>query len=176
MIIDAHAHLVAPAELYAYKANLQSNHGAHAKGSAGVSDERLARSAAENVAIMDSVGTDVQLLSPRPYMLMHSEQPVRIVRYWVEENNDLIARTVRLYPQRFRGVCALPQTPGRGSSHWIDELDRRIGALPDWAVEGDPAARAAWGRRCAGRAIRGKPAQAVVRHGAARAGRARAAV
>ncbi|MCW2724195.1 MAG: amidohydrolase, partial [Frankiales bacterium] len=53
MIVDAHAHLVAPPELYVYKANLQSNHGAHGKGSPGISDERLKQSADENVAIMD---------------------------------------------------------------------------------------------------------------------------
>jgi 4-oxalmesaconate hydratase len=129
MIIDAHAHLVAPPELYVYKANLQSNHGAHGKGSPGVSDERLKESADENVALMDEVGTDVQLLSPRPYMLMHSEQPESIVRWWVEWNNDLIARTVALHPDRFRGVAALPQTPGTGSAAWLDELDRCVTEL-----------------------------------------------
>jgi 4-oxalmesaconate hydratase len=126
MIIDAHAHLVAPAELYAYKANLQSNRGAHGRGGADISDEKLRASAEQNIALMDGVGTDVQLLSPRPYMLMHSERPSQIVRYWVEENNDLIARTVAMYPERFRGVAALPQTPDGTSADWLDELDRCV--------------------------------------------------
>ena len=82
MIIDAHAHLVAPNTLYVYKANLQANRGVHGKGGPGITDDQLRASAEENMAIMDSVGTDVQLLSPRPYMLMHSEQPTRIVRWW----------------------------------------------------------------------------------------------
>lgn len=130
MIVDVHAHLVAPAELYAYKASLQSTRGAHGKGDAGISDEKLHASAAGNVAIMDAVGTDVQLLSPRPYMLMHSEQPEAIVRYWVKENNDLIDRTVAMYPDRFRGIAALPQTPGSVSSAgWLDELDRCVNDL-----------------------------------------------
>ncbi|MCW2726662.1 MAG: hypothetical protein JWN35_3583, partial [Frankiales bacterium] len=118
-----------PPELYVYKANLQSNHGAHGKGSPGISDERLKQSADENVAIMDAVGTDVQLLSPRPYMLMHSEQPESIVRWWVEWNNDLIARTVAMYPDRFRGVAALPQSPTTGSAAWLGELDRCVTEL-----------------------------------------------
>lgn len=126
MIIDVHAHLVAPPELYAYKANLLANRGAHGKGSPGISDERLHEFAAQNVAIMDSVGTDVQLLSPRPFMLMHSERPESIVRWWVEWNNDLIARTVQLYPNRFRGVAALPQSPHTPPSAWLDELDRCV--------------------------------------------------
>jgi predicted TIM-barrel fold metal-dependent hydrolase len=126
MIIDAHAHLVAPPELYVYKANLQSNHGAHGKGSPGISPERLLEFATQNVEIMDAVGTDVQLLSPRPYMLMHSERPDKIVRWWVEWNNDLIARTVDAYPDRFRGIASLPQSPQIPVTSWLDELDRCV--------------------------------------------------
>lgn len=127
MIIDAHAHLVAPNALYVYKANLHANGGAHGKGGPGISDDQLRASAEENVAIMDSVGTDVQLLSPRPYMLMHSERPPKIVRWWCEENNDLIARTVQLFPERFRGVAALPQSPYTDPVTWLDEVDRCVG-------------------------------------------------
>jgi predicted TIM-barrel fold metal-dependent hydrolase len=127
MIIDAHAHLVAPNALYVYKANLHANGGAHGKGGPGISDDQLRASAEENVAIMDSVGTDVQLLSPRPYMLMHSERPPKIVRWWCEWNNDLIARTVELFPERFRGVAALPQSPYTDPSSWLDEVDRCVG-------------------------------------------------
>jgi predicted TIM-barrel fold metal-dependent hydrolase len=126
MIIDAHAHLVAPNALYVYKANLHANGGAHGKGGPGISDDQLRASAEENVAVMDSVGTDVQLLSPRPYMLMHSERPPKIVRWWCEENNDLIARTVDLFPERFRGVAALPQSPYTDPATWLDEVDRCV--------------------------------------------------
>ena len=40
---------------------------------------------------LDKVGTDVQFLSPRPFQLMHSEKPEKIVHYWVQANNDAIA-------------------------------------------------------------------------------------
>ena len=35
-----------------------------------------------------------------------------ISRYWTEVNNDLVHRAVKLYPDRFVGVCSLPQSPG----------------------------------------------------------------
>lgn len=123
MIIDIHAHLVAPPKLYAFRSNLQASGGAHGSESSNINDDELAECATSNVEIMDSVGTDVQLLSARPYQLMHSEQPAQIVRTWVAENNDLIARTVALYPDRFRGVAALPQSPTEPPERWLDELD-----------------------------------------------------
>lgn len=123
MIIDAHAHLVAPSSLYAFKANLHASRGAHGNESANISDDALAEAAASNIAVMDGVGTDVQLISPRPYQLMHSEYPHEIIRAWVRENNSLIARTVAMHPDRFRGVAALPQSAHEPPASWLDELD-----------------------------------------------------
>lgn len=129
MIIDAHAHLVAPDSLYAFRSLLQVSNGLHDKMLPKISDEELAKCAARNVAIMDSVGTDMQLISPRPFMLMHSHPRVEDVKKWVRLNNDLIARTVKLYPDRFRGVGALPQVAGQPIEIVFDELDRCIDEL-----------------------------------------------
>jgi predicted TIM-barrel fold metal-dependent hydrolase len=126
MIIDAHAHLVAPDGLYAYRAALLADGGYHA-GQPKIPDEALAASAAGNVSIMDSVGTDVQLLSPRPYHLGSSMSPSRLVEPWVAANNDTIARTVALHPDRFAGVGALPLAPGQPASAAFAELDRIAG-------------------------------------------------
>lgn len=128
MIIDAHAHLVAPDSLYAYRANLLADGGYHG-GTAKVSDDDLATSAASNVATMDGVGTDLQLISPRPYHLGHSMQPSRLVHSWVAANNDIIARTVELHPTRFAGIAALPITPGNPVSDAFAELHRAIDQL-----------------------------------------------
>ncbi|MDB5082307.1 MAG: Amidohydrolase [Chloroflexi bacterium] len=128
MIIDAHAHLVAPEGLNAYRSMLHVSSGLHDRG-ANIKDEDLARSAANNVAIMDSVGTDMQMISPRPFMLMHSHPRVRDVQRWVTANNDLIARTVAMHPTRFRGVGALPQVAGKPVEITFDEIDRLIDEL-----------------------------------------------
>ena len=41
MIIDAHGHVSAPPELYAYRSVLLASRGYHGKGSPGIGDERL---------------------------------------------------------------------------------------------------------------------------------------
>jgi len=60
VIIDGHAHLVAPESLYASLSMLRSSAGAY-PNPMPVSDEALAASAASNVKIMDGVCTDANL-------------------------------------------------------------------------------------------------------------------
>ena len=113
MIIDIHGHTNAPPSLYAYKAGLTASKGAHGKGNPGLNEEAMANAVKNHLANnLDKVGTDVQFLSPRPFQLMHSEKPEKIVHYWVEANNDAIAMSVKLTPTRYRGVAGLPQCAG----------------------------------------------------------------
>jgi predicted TIM-barrel fold metal-dependent hydrolase len=126
MIIDVHGHLSAPADLYVYKSLLLAGRGLHGEGGPRLSDDSVRAAAAAHVAMLREVGTDVQLLSPRPFHLMHSEAPERIVRWWVEANNDVIARIVDMFPETFLGVCALPQQPSGDLRSCIEELDRCV--------------------------------------------------
>jgi 4-oxalmesaconate hydratase len=128
VIIDSHAHLVAPPAFYGYRANLLAS-GGYYKGSPGISDDALAASAANNVKIMDSVGTDIQLLCPRPFHQMHSAKPEQVVHWWIEANNDLIARTVAMHPSRFAGVAGLPVCAGRPVTEALPELNRAVNDL-----------------------------------------------
>lgn len=129
MIIDMHAHVVAPPELYAYKAGLLSHRGAHGKGNPGVSAARIEEFAQQNIAIMDSVGTDVQFISPRPFQGMHSEKPGKIVLWWAEAVHNVIAEQVRNHPDRFQGVCQLPLLAGEPVTVAIPELERCVNEL-----------------------------------------------
>ena len=70
---------------------------------------RVRKVAEELVRSMDTVGTDVQFISPRPYLQMHSVKPARVTELWSRHCNDLIARYVAMFPDRFRGVAGLPQ-------------------------------------------------------------------
>lgn len=125
MIIDAHAHLVAPASLYAHRSNLTVSGGQYGDTyRAAVSDADLAASAAQNVAIMDDVGTDMQLLSPRPFLMLNGSARWADIVDWAMDNNDTIARTVQLHPTRFRGVGSLPQQAGRPVASLFDEITR----------------------------------------------------
>lgn len=125
MIIDSHAHLYAPDSLYAYRANLLADGGYHPLAPR-VSESQLKRFADKNVEFMDGVGTDVQLLSPRPYHAMNSVTPARVLEPWTKANNDLIARMIDLHPTRFAGVAGLPLVAGHPVDRCFPELDRAI--------------------------------------------------
>ncbi len=137
MKIDVHGHVSAPESLYAYKANLLAHRGAHGRGTAGVTDETLrAALTAPNKSFggmshlqhLDDAGVDLQLISPRPYQMMHSEQG-KLVRWFTAETNDVIARTVELEPDRFRGVAGLPQSMELTPADWVAELRRCVTEL-----------------------------------------------
>jgi predicted TIM-barrel fold metal-dependent hydrolase len=137
MRIDIHGHVSAPESLYAYKAGLLAHRGAHGRGSAGVTDDTLrAALTAPNksfggmshLAHLDEAGVDLQLISPRPYQMMHSEQG-QLVEWFAQETNDVIARTCRLEPGRFRGVAGLPQSMELEPARWVAELRRCVQEL-----------------------------------------------
>ena len=126
MIIDAHAHLVAPDALYTHRAHIQVSGGQHDGYRAPITDEALEKSAASNVAVMDAVGTDVQLISPRPFLLINGHARWEDILGWTLDNNDAIARTVKLHPTRFRGVGSLPQQAGRPVTSLFDEITKCV--------------------------------------------------
>ena len=123
MIIDVHGHVSAPDALYAYKANVLSHRGAHGRGRVTATDDQL-REAVEqpggafgisHLEHLDTAGIDVQLISPRPYTMMHSEEPARI------EYNSKIA-------DRIAGHCA-PQKVTLGQI--ADIVCRHLTAHPE---------------------------------------------
>jgi 4-oxalmesaconate hydratase len=128
VIIDCHAHLVAPDSLYAYRSTLLASAG-HMDLKYKADETALAKSAAGNIAVMNGVGTDIQLLSPRPYQQMHSVKPAKVVHAWIKANNDTIAQTVALHPDRFMGVAGLPLCAGEPAESCFDELDRTVEEL-----------------------------------------------
>jgi predicted TIM-barrel fold metal-dependent hydrolase len=128
LIVDIHAHLVAPQSLYGWRANLLATRGYY-HDSPDLSDDVLREHAASNVAIIDNVGTDFQILSPRPFQQMHSAEPSKIVHSWIAANNDAIAKTVEFFPDRFAGMAGLPICAGRPVEEAFDELDRAVNDL-----------------------------------------------
>lgn len=129
MIIDAHAHVNAPPELYAYQAALMSSRGAHGQGSAGVTDAALKEWGERTLATMDGVGTDLQLISPRPFHCGHSMRPAKAVHWWTSAVNDVIARQAALFPGRLAGVAGLPQAYGESAADWAGALEEAVTQL-----------------------------------------------
>lgn len=74
-----------------------------------IPEASVRKAAEELVRSMDSVGTDIQFISPRPYLQMHSVKPGRVTELWSIHCNNLIAEFVKMFPDRFRGVAGLPQ-------------------------------------------------------------------
>ncbi len=136
MIIDCHGHVSAPAELWAYKASVLSHRGSHGRGGVRVSDDEI-RAAVNKVEMapcghLDMLhrnGTDMQLISPRPFQMMSSFEPGRVVHWFIEETNTIIHRQTQLFPDKFVGVCGLPQVAGEPIENTFAELDRCVGEL-----------------------------------------------
>jgi len=136
VIIDCHGHVSAPAELWAYKANLLSHRGEHGRRMAEVTDEEILYYANKkemapcgHLDMMDQAGIDLQLMSPRPFQMMHSAKPGKLVHWFTEETNNIIARTVKLLPNRFVGIAGLPQVAGDPIENVLPELERCVRTL-----------------------------------------------
>ena len=137
MIVDVHGHLSAPERLYAYKANLLAHRGAHGRGGVRVSDDELRAAIVDDIGSfgmshmdhLDAAGIDLQIISPRPYQMMHSEEPSNIVEWFTEETNNMIHRSCELFPERFAGMAGLPQSPLTEPKDWISEMRRTVEEL-----------------------------------------------
>lgn len=135
-IIDCHGHVSAPAELWVYKALLLSHRGEHGRKFPQLTDEQIIAHANRkemapcgHLDMLDRVGTDHQLLSPRPFQMMHSEKPGKLVHWFTEETNNIIARQCALMPDRFTAIAGLPQVAGDPVEVVLPELERCITRL-----------------------------------------------
>ncbi|NVH70982.1 amidohydrolase [Paraburkholderia sp. JPY432] len=129
MIIDSHAHVVMPPQSFRYMAELVGGR-ANPSSAPNIPDEAVRKQAEELVRSMDSVGTDIQFISPRPYLQMHSIKPARVTQLWTRHCNDLIKRFVDMFPDRFRGVAGLPQSMNDSpAEHCVAELKRCVNEL-----------------------------------------------
>lgn len=136
MIIDCHSHVSAPVQLWAYKASLLSHRGAHGRGKVNVTDDEIMVAVNKkemaphgHLDMMEHVGTDLQLISPRPFQMMHSERPAKLVQWFIEECNNIIYRQTQLMPDKFVGIAGLPQVGGEPVEIALPELERSVNEL-----------------------------------------------
>lgn len=143
MIIDIHAHISAPAELYAFQANLLASRGGNRRSRPKLDDEKIEQALKPHLKFLQEAGTDMQLLSPRPYTMMHHEKPEKIVHWYIEACNDLIHRQCQMHPQTFKGIAGLPQSVGVPIQNVLPELERCVKELGfvGCLVNPDPGAR-----------------------------------
>ena len=128
MIIDVHGHFTqVPAELDAYRGRqIMQLARPRGRGDAGISDDNLRDHLQPHVTQARERGIDKIIWGPRAAFMGHEFGPADISRYWTEINNDLIARTVDMYPDLFLAALQLPQSPGVAPENCIPELERCV--------------------------------------------------
>jgi 4-oxalmesaconate hydratase len=133
MIIDCHGHYTtAPAahtrwreaQLAAWDAGLQP------PPYPSISDDEIRDSVQESqLRLMDERGIDLVLFSPRASAMAQHLGDADVSLEWARRCNDLVHRVVTLFPDRFVGVCQLPQSPGTGLETSAAELRRCVEEL-----------------------------------------------
>ncbi len=79
---------------------------------------------AQHVQYMDERNIDVQIIGPRPFLMM-GWMPQDILESWTRLTNDAIGKQVSFFPERFLTSCQLPQNPNaEDTKHCLDEIDR----------------------------------------------------
>ncbi|UQU62433.1 amidohydrolase [Couchioplanes caeruleus] len=133
MIIDCHGHYTtAPAAHTAWRERQKSAYeaGTTPPPYPAIPDDEIRASVeTTQVRLMAERGVDLTVFSPRASAMGHHVGDESVSAAWARVSNDLIARVVALYPDRFAGVCQLPQSPGVPIERSIPELRRCVEEL-----------------------------------------------
>ena len=134
MIIDCHGHYTtAPKQLQEYRdaqiAGLKGGSRPSTRGTLTISDDELRESVQPQLKFQRERGTDLTIFSPRASAMAHHIGDGTTSLHWTQHCNDLIARVCGLFPDKFVGVCQLPQTPGVPPTNSIEELARCVNEL-----------------------------------------------
>lgn len=125
MIIDVHSHLWAPPELGAMGLMLVGSDGSYSGMEPRIDDDKYREHLFPLFKALDGVGTDFQMVSPRPFTMLHSRGQ-RLVDIWTRWTNNAVAQQVRLASDRFIGMAALPQVPDAPIKRVFPELERCV--------------------------------------------------
>jgi len=74
-------------------------------------------------------GVDLTIFSPIAGLMGHHIGTRAVSEHWSRVSNDVIHRVCTLYPEKFVGVCQLPQSPGVRPDNCIPELERCVREL-----------------------------------------------
>jgi predicted TIM-barrel fold metal-dependent hydrolase len=127
-VYDVHGHVSAPAGNGAQLVGmaLASNTPMRrlASGIPGFSDDDFRASGKRHTDLMDDHNIDVQIIGPRPFLMLGWMQP-HLLPGWTRFVNDAIAKQVSLFPNRFLGAAMLPQlSQAPDLKHCLPELER----------------------------------------------------
>ena len=131
MIIDCHGHYTTvPKALRDYRqqqTDALKNPALEPKEAPRISDDQI-RESLESAQLksMRDRGVDLTVFSPIAGLMGHHVGTAATSEKWSRLCNELIHRVCTLYPDRFVGVCQLPQSPGVAPANCIPELERCV--------------------------------------------------
>jgi predicted TIM-barrel fold metal-dependent hydrolase len=132
-VVDVHGHMTTPAPFRQFLAETVAQNTAGRK--LDMTDEQLANAQQRHLKFMDDRNIDIQLIGPRPIAMWHWMRPF-LQEYWCRVTNDVIARIVKLHPDRFRGMAQLPQSRDKDTRNCVAELEHCVKELGDKQTPG----------------------------------------
>src|SRR5690349_16835814 len=129
MIIDTHAHISGPMEIWEYFRDFAGTEADAASAKYQYSDDQMRESLQGHLNSVASVGTDMQIISGRPWAIPTYLKREKTVMYITQQVNDMYARAMKVYPDRFACMATIPQVAGIGPKNCVEELDRCVNDL-----------------------------------------------
>jgi predicted TIM-barrel fold metal-dependent hydrolase len=136
-VLDVHAHVSHPmhgmgrALMFMQATNMPVPSPIDTPGAdeAGLGEEHWQQAIAQHVAYIDERQIDVQILGPRPFLMLGWMEP-HLLPAWTRLVNDAIHKQCRMFPDRFLGACQLPQdSHAPDTAHCLGELRRCVDEL-----------------------------------------------
>jgi len=125
-VVDVHGHMSTPAPFRQFLAETVAQNTPGRK--LEMTDEQLENAQQRHLKFMDERNIDIQLVGPRPIAMWHWMRPF-LQDFWCRTVNDVIARIVKLHPDRFCGMAQLPQSKERDTRNCVAELERCVKEL-----------------------------------------------
>jgi 4-oxalmesaconate hydratase len=128
MIIDCHGHYTTVPDAHTRFRKRQL--AGERPDPAAIGDDEIVATIEQNqLRVMDERGIDVTIFSPQASAMEHHVPDAEVAVAWARACNDLVARVTELFPERFAGVCQLPQTPDGNLAACVAELRRAVEEL-----------------------------------------------
>ena len=149
-VLDVHGHVSVPFSANSFLVLMMGSNtpmaspiGQDKAGPAGVTREDFHGAALGHAKYMDERNIDVQIIGPRPFLMLGWMEP-HLLPAWTRYVNDMIHQQCQMFPDRFLGAAMLPQDSAAPDlSGCVAELDRCVRDLGFVAayVSPDPAGR-----------------------------------
>ncbi len=144
-VLDVHGHVSVPFAANSFAMLMMSSNtpmpspiGQDRAGPAGVTTEEFRAAALGHVKYMDERDIDVQIIGPRPFLVMGWMEP-HLLPAWTRYVNDMIRQQCAMFPDRFLGAAMLPQlSDAPDLTHCLPELNRCVTEYGFCAVYASP--------------------------------------